>query len=59
MSGCGNGEEEKESEFKYGDVERERFNRIFKYYEGIYNFYNFIIRIKVEDLFVKWYIVLF
>uniref|UniRef100_A0A803LK67 Pseudouridine synthase I TruA alpha/beta domain-containing protein n=2 Tax=Chenopodium quinoa TaxID=63459 RepID=A0A803LK67_CHEQI len=51
--------EEKKSEFKYGEEERKRFNRILEYYEGTHNFHNFTTRIKPEDPSAKRYIVSF
>ncbi|CAL0307075.1 unnamed protein product [Lupinus luteus] len=39
----------KESKFSYGEKERERFNRILKYYVGTHNFHNFTTRTKAED----------
>uniref|UniRef100_A0A803LV62 Pseudouridine synthase I TruA alpha/beta domain-containing protein n=2 Tax=Chenopodium quinoa TaxID=63459 RepID=A0A803LV62_CHEQI len=51
--------EEKKSEFKYGEEERKRFNRILKHYEGTHNFHNFTTRIKPEDPSAKRYIVSF
>ncbi|KNA14783.1 hypothetical protein SOVF_104360 [Spinacia oleracea] len=47
------------SEFKYGEEERKRFNRILKYYEGTHNFHNFTTRTKAEDPSAKRYIVSF
>ncbi|KAL9681543.1 hypothetical protein QQ045_013328 [Rhodiola kirilowii] len=47
-----NGEEKHEKEkstFCYGEVEKERFNRILGSYVGTHNFYNFTTRIKAED----------
>lgn len=35
--------------FCYGDKEKERFNRVLKYYEGTHNFHNFTTRTKAED----------
>ncbi|KAL8524254.1 hypothetical protein ACS0TY_014000 [Phlomoides rotata] len=40
---------EKKTEFCYGEKEKERFNRILKYYEGTHNFHNFTTRTKAED----------
>lgn len=39
----------KKSVFTYGEKERERFNKILKYYVGTHNFHNFTTRIKPED----------
>lgn len=50
---------EKKSEFCYGEEEKERFNRILKYYEGTHNFHNFTTRTKAEDPAAKRYIVSF
>lgn len=53
-------EERKErSEFRYGEEERKRFNRILKHYEGTHNFHNFTTRTKAEDPSAKRYIVSF
>ncbi|KAG9148006.1 hypothetical protein Leryth_003595 [Lithospermum erythrorhizon] len=51
--------EVKKSEFCYGDKERERFNRILKYYEGTHNFHNFTTRTKAEDPSAHRYIISF
>ncbi|CAA0831112.1 Pseudouridine synthase family protein [Striga hermonthica] len=45
--------------FRYGDEEKERFNRILNYYEGTHNFHNFTARTKAEDPAAKRYIVSF
>ncbi|KAL3641050.1 hypothetical protein CASFOL_016018 [Castilleja foliolosa] len=50
---------EKMSDFVYGDEEKERFNRILKYYEGTHNFHNFTTRTKAEDPAAKRYILSF
>ncbi|KAK6115178.1 hypothetical protein DH2020_007447 [Rehmannia glutinosa] len=50
---------EKKSEFCYGEEEKERFNRILKYYEGTHNFHNFTTRTKAEDPAAKRYILSF
>ncbi|GFP98251.1 tRNA pseudouridine synthase a mitochondrial [Phtheirospermum japonicum] len=50
---------EKKSEFIYGEEEKERFNRILKYYEGTHNFHNFTTRTKAEDPAAKRYILSF
>ncbi|GER43543.1 unnamed protein product [Striga asiatica] len=50
---------EKKSEFRYGEGEKERFNRILKYYEGTHNFHNFTTRMKAEDPAAKRYILSF
>lgn len=50
---------EKKSEFRYGEAEKERFNRILKYYEGTHNFHNFTTRTKAEDPAAKRYILSF
>ncbi|KAK4429454.1 tRNA pseudouridine synthase 1 [Sesamum alatum] len=50
---------EKKSEFCYGEAEKERFNRILKYYEGTHNFHNFTTRTKAEDPAAKRYILSF
>ncbi|CAO2834556.1 unnamed protein product [Amaranthus hypochondriacus] len=47
------------SEFKYGEEERNRFNRILNYYVGTHNFHNFTTRTKAEDPSAKRYIVSF
>lgn len=49
----------KKTEFSYGDLEKDRFNRILKYYEGTHNFHNFTTRIKAEDPSAKRYIISF
>ncbi|XP_019453360.1 PREDICTED: tRNA pseudouridine synthase A, mitochondrial-like isoform X2 [Lupinus angustifolius] len=56
-----NGEERatKESKFSYGEKERERFNRILKYYVGTHNFHNFTTRTKAEDPAAIRYIISF
>ncbi|KAG8378016.1 hypothetical protein BUALT_Bualt08G0094200 [Buddleja alternifolia] len=50
---------ENKSEFYYGEEEKERFNRILKYYEGTHNFHNFTTRTKAEDPAAKRYILSF
>ncbi|CAI9777923.1 unnamed protein product [Fraxinus pennsylvanica] len=55
----GNAKPEKRSEFCYGEQERERFNRILKFYEGTHNFHNFTTRITAEDPSAKRYIISF
>lgn len=40
---------EKGSGFRYGDKEKERFNRILGHYVGTHNFHNFTTRTKAED----------
>ncbi|KMT20568.1 hypothetical protein BVRB_1g005500 [Beta vulgaris subsp. vulgaris] len=47
------------SDFKYGEEEKKRFNRILKHYEGTHNFHNFTTRTKAEDPSAKRYIVSF
>ncbi|XP_028793954.1 tRNA pseudouridine synthase A-like isoform X1 [Neltuma alba] len=56
-----NEEEEtiKGSGFCYGEKERERFNRILKYYVGTHNFHNFTTRTKAEDPAAKRFIISF
>uniref|UniRef100_A0A2P2PIA8 tRNA pseudouridine synthase n=1 Tax=Rhizophora mucronata TaxID=61149 RepID=A0A2P2PIA8_RHIMU len=49
----------KGSGFHYGEVEKERFNRILKYYVGSHNFHNFTTRTKAEDPSARRYIVSF
>lgn len=49
----------KRSEFCYGEKERERFNRILKYYVGTHNFHNFTTRTKAEDPAARRFIVSF
>ncbi|KAG9144428.1 hypothetical protein Leryth_022938 [Lithospermum erythrorhizon] len=51
--------EGKKSEFCYGEKERERFNRVLRYYEGTHNFHNFTSRITAQDPSAKRYIVSF
>ncbi|KAL2468175.1 Pseudouridine synthase family protein [Forsythia ovata] len=55
----GNLKPEKRSEFSYGEQERERFNRILKFYEGTHNFHNFTTRTKAEDPSAKRFIISF
>ncbi|KAL3845368.1 hypothetical protein ACJIZ3_002771 [Penstemon smallii] len=55
----GNVEFEKIRDFRYGEEEKKRFNRILKYYEGTHNFHNFTTRTKAEDPSAKRYIVSF
>ncbi|PHT38085.1 hypothetical protein CQW23_21658 [Capsicum baccatum] len=45
--------------FSYGEKEKERFNRILKYYEGTLNFHNFTRRTKAYDPAAKRYIISF
>ncbi|KAI9079920.1 hypothetical protein K1719_038166 [Acacia pycnantha] len=45
--------------FCYGEKERERFNRILKYYVGTHNFHNFTTRTKAEDPAAKRFIISF
>ncbi|MCD7468448.1 hypothetical protein HAX54_006641 [Datura stramonium] len=47
------------SVFCYGEKEKERFNRILKYYEGTHNFHNFTTRTKADDPAAKRYIISF
>ncbi|XP_002510619.2 tRNA pseudouridine synthase A [Ricinus communis] len=56
-----NGEEHvmKGSEFCYGEEEKEKFNRILKYYVGSHNFHNFTTRTKAEDPSAQRYIISF
>lgn len=56
-----NGEEksEKRRDFHYGEEERERFNRILKYYMGTHNFHNFTTRTKAEDPAARRFIISF
>ncbi|CAI9117003.1 OLC1v1018309C1 [Oldenlandia corymbosa var. corymbosa] len=49
----------KKAEFCYGEEEKERFNRILKYYVGTHNFHNFTTRTKAEDPSAKRYIISF
>ncbi|KAL8151438.1 hypothetical protein V2J09_021246 [Rumex salicifolius] len=49
----------KNSEFSYGEKEKERLNRILKNYVGTHNFHNFTTRTKAEDPSAKRYIVSF
>ncbi|KAL6524891.1 hypothetical protein OROMI_030484 [Orobanche minor] len=50
---------QKKSEFSYGEEEKERFNRILKYYEGTHNFHNFTTRTKAEDPAARRYVLSF
>ncbi|KAH7847904.1 hypothetical protein Vadar_031487 [Vaccinium darrowii] len=59
MSGNGDENPVKGSEFCYGEEVRERFNRILKQYEGTHNFHNFTTRTKAEDPSAKRYIISF
>nr|XP_016456226.1 PREDICTED: tRNA pseudouridine synthase A, mitochondrial-like [Nicotiana tabacum] len=52
-------EQVEESVFCYGEKEKERFNRILKYYEGTHNFHNFTTRTKADDPAAKRYIISF
>lgn len=58
-----NVDEEKEtikgSGFCYGEKERERFNRILKYYVGTHNFHNLTTRTKAEDPAARRFIISF
>ncbi|XP_057418186.1 uncharacterized protein LOC130712366 isoform X2 [Lotus japonicus] len=56
-----NGEDEPNqgSRFCYGEKERERFNKILKYYVGTHNFHNFTTRIKPEDPAAQRFIISF
>ncbi|KAK6939028.1 Pseudouridine synthase I, TruA, alpha/beta domain [Dillenia turbinata] len=56
-----NGDEKcvKQNEFSYGERERERFNRILRYYVGTHNFHNFTTRTKAEDPSARRYIISF
>ncbi|MED6113855.1 hypothetical protein PIB30_074738 [Stylosanthes scabra] len=47
------------SGFCYGEEEKERFNRILKYYVGTHNFHNFTTRTKAEDPAARRYIISF
>lgn len=47
------------SGFHYGEKERERFNRILKYYVGSHNFHNFTTRTKAEDPAARRFIISF
>lgn len=47
------------SEFCYGEKERERFNKILKYYVGTHNFHNFTTRTKAEDPAARRFIISF
>ncbi|KAJ9165903.1 hypothetical protein P3X46_020718 [Hevea brasiliensis] len=47
------------SGFCYGQNEKERFNRILKYYVGSHNFHNFTTRTKAEDPSARRYIISF
>lgn len=49
----------KKTEFCYGPEEKERFNRILKYYQGTHNFHNFTTRTKAEDPSARRYIISF
>ncbi|XP_031405794.1 tRNA pseudouridine synthase A-like [Punica granatum] len=49
----------KGSTFSYGEMERERFNRILSYYVGTHNFHNFTTRTKAEDPSASRYIISF
>ncbi|KAL1372145.1 uncharacterized protein LOC107459062 isoform X1 [Arachis duranensis] len=56
-----NGEDRptKGSGFNYGEEEKERFNRILKYYVGTHNFHNFTTRTKAEDPAARRFIISF
>lgn len=45
--------------FCYGDEQKDRFNRILKYYQGTHNFHNFTTRTKAEDPSAQRYIISF
>ncbi|RZB46041.1 tRNA pseudouridine synthase A-like isoform X1 [Glycine soja] len=45
------------SGFCYGEKERERFNKILKYFVGTHNFHNFTTRTKAEDPAARRYII--
>ncbi|KAK7388352.1 hypothetical protein VNO78_23167 [Psophocarpus tetragonolobus] len=47
------------SGFCYGEKERERFNKILKYFVGTHNFHNFTTRTKAEDPAARRYIISF
>lgn len=47
------------STYRYGDMERESFNRILKRYVGTHNFHNFTTRTKAEDPSARRYIISF
>ncbi|KAK7279264.1 hypothetical protein RJT34_24311 [Clitoria ternatea] len=47
------------SGFCYGEKERERFNKILKYFVGTHNFHNFTTRTKAEDPAAQRFIVSF
>ncbi|MED6180857.1 hypothetical protein PIB30_013940 [Stylosanthes scabra] len=47
------------SGFCYGEEEKERFNRILKYYVGTHNFHNFTTRTKAEDPAARRFIISF
>nr|XP_043632905.1 tRNA pseudouridine synthase A-like [Erigeron canadensis] len=49
----------KENVFRYGDKEKERFNKILKQYEGTHNFHNFTTRTKAGDPSANRYIISF
>lgn len=50
---------ENRSGFRYGDKERERFNRILGQYTGTHNFHNFTTRTKAEDPSAQRFIISF
>lgn len=52
-------EQVEESVFCYGEKEKERFNRILKYFEGTHNFHNFTTRTKADDPAAKRFIISF
>ncbi|KAL2338501.1 hypothetical protein Fmac_012947 [Flemingia macrophylla] len=47
------------SGFCYGEKERERFNKILRYFVGTHNFHNFTTRTKAEDPAARRYIISF
>ncbi|KAJ6829031.1 uncharacterized protein M6B38_359495 [Iris pallida] len=47
------------NEFCYGEMEKERFNRILGRYVGTHNFHNFTTRIKAEDPSARRFIISF
>ncbi|XP_024962713.1 tRNA pseudouridine synthase 1-like isoform X2 [Cynara cardunculus var. scolymus] len=62
INGVGNGVGDdivKENVFRYGDKEKERFNKILKHYEGTHNFHNFTTRTKAADPSANRYIISF
>lgn len=62
INGVGNGVGENilnENVFRYGEKEKERFNKILKHYEGTHNFHNFTTRTKAADPSANRYIISF